>query len=115
MSDPANKKTLLIIDDDRIFCDTVKDFFSAESVRVFAANTAKEGMEICSRERIDVVLLDQQLPDAEGYALCPEILRYNEETKIIFATAHPSFDNAVKALKAGAHDYLIKPFEFEEL
>ncbi len=115
MSEPAKKKTLLIIDDDKIYSETVQDFFTTDSMRALVANTAKEGLEICSRERIDVVLLDQQLPDAEGYTLCPAILQCNEETKIIFATAYPSFENAVKALKAGAHDYLIKPFEFEEL
>ena len=113
--EPVKKKKILIIDDDRIYGDTVKDYFAKDSMQVFVTNTAKEGLEICSRERIDVVLLDQQLPDAEGYTLCPAILKHNEATKIIFATAYPSFENAIKALKAGAHDYLTKPFELGEL
>lgn len=113
--EPAKIKNILVIDDDRIYGDTVKDYFARDSMRVFVTHTAKEGLETCSRERIDVVLLDQQLPDAEGYTLCPAILKHNEATKIIFATAYPSFENAVKALKAGAHDYLTKPFGLEEL
>jgi DNA-binding NtrC family response regulator len=113
--EPVKIKNILIIDDDKIYGDTVKDYFARDSMRVFVARTAKEGLEVCSRDRIDVVLLDQQLPDAEGYTLCPAILKHNEATKIIFATAYPSFDNAVKALKAGAHDYLTKPFELDEL
>lgn len=113
--EPVKIKNLLIIDDDKIYADTVKDYFARDSMRVFVTHTAKEGLETCSRERIDVVLLDQQLPDAEGHALCPAILKHNEATKIIFATAYPSFENAVKALKAGAHDYLTKPFGLEEL
>jgi DNA-binding NtrC family response regulator len=113
--EPVKIKNLLIIDDDKIYGDTVKDYFARDSMRVFVTHTAKEGLETCSRERIDVVLLDQQLPDAEGHALCPAILKHNEATKIIFATAYPSFENAVKALKTGAHDYLTKPFGLEEL
>jgi DNA-binding NtrC family response regulator len=113
--EPVKKKKILIIDDDRIYGDTVKDYFAKDSMQVFVTNTAKEGLEICSREQIDVVLLDQQLPDAEGYTLCPTILKHNDATKIIFATAYPSFENAIKALKVGAHDYLTKPFELGEL
>jgi DNA-binding NtrC family response regulator len=113
--EPVKIKNILIIDDDKIYGDTVKDYFAQDSMRVFVTHTAKEGLEVCSQERIDVVLLDQQLPDAEGYTLCPAILKHNEATKIIFATAYPSFENAVKALKAGAHDYLTKPFGLDEL
>jgi DNA-binding NtrC family response regulator len=112
---PKIKKNVLIVDDDRNFCMSVKEFVSADQTEVFTAHTAAECLGICSRERIDVLLLDQQLPDAEGYTLCPQVLNFNSGTKIIFATAFPSFDNAVKAVRAGAFDYLSKPFELEEL
>ncbi len=59
--------------------------------------------------------MDQKLPDTEGVSLCPSILQQNEQTKIIFVTAYPSFNNAVEAIKVGAHDYLSKPFEMAEL
>lgn len=62
-----------------------------------------------------MALLDQQLPDVEGHTLCPTILRFNDQTKIIFITAYPSFDGAVKAVRLGAYDYLSKPFELAEL
>jgi DNA-binding NtrC family response regulator len=82
---------------------------------VLAVHTAKDCLEVCSRTRVDVLLLDQKLPDGDGHAFCPAILKYNDQTKIIFSTAYPSFENAVKAIRAGAHDYLSKPFELEEL
>lgn len=113
---PADDRfILLVIDDDRIFCDTVKDAFQAENFEVIAAHNRKDGLAACAKKKIDIVLLDQKLPDSEGHLLCPTILEYNEDTRIIFATAYPSFDNAVRAIKAGAHDYLSKPFELEEL
>lgn len=109
------KKVLVVIDDDKIYCEAVQEYLASEWVHVMVAHTAKDGLALCEREQVDVVLLDQQLPDAEGYTICPSILKFNEGIKIVFATAYPSFDNAVKALKGGAYDYLTKPFELDEL
>lgn len=111
----SRRKILLVIDDDQIYCEAVRDYLGGDGVQVITVHTAEEGLAICERDQVDVVLLDQQLPDAEGYTICPSILKYNEQIKIIFATAFPSFDNAVKALKGGAYDYLTKPFELDEL
>ena len=109
------KRKILIIDDNDIFCESVRDILSDESTEVLAANTGKSGLKICTEAKIDVVILDQKLPDTEGVSLCPSILQQNDQTKIIFVTAYPSFSNAVKAIKVGAHDYLSKPFEMAEL
>ncbi len=109
------KKTLLIVDDDRTFCESVKDYMSSDMLEVITAHTAPDSLNLCSMRNIDIVLLDQRLPEKEGHTLCPTILKHNDQTKIIFSTAYPSFDNAVKAVKAGAYDYLSKPFELEEL
>lgn len=115
MSSLSSKKTLLIIDDDRIFCDSIKSFLTGPAIEVLTANTGMEGVAICSKKRVDVVLLDQKLPDGEGHSFCQSMLRHNDRTKIIFITAYPSFEGAVKAIKSGAHDYISKPFELEEL
>ncbi len=109
------KRTFLVIDDDRVFCGAVKDSLSSGNVEVFTAHTASDGLAISASRKVDVVLLDQQLPDGEGYTLCPAILKNNDQTKIIFTTAFPSFENAVKAIRGGAYDYLSKPFDLEEL
>jgi DNA-binding NtrC family response regulator len=109
------KKTLLVVDDDGIFTNAVRDSMSGDAVEVLTAGTAADGLALCSRKKIDVVLLDQRLPDGEGHSLCPHILKCNDQTKIIFSTAFPSFENAVKAIRAGASDYLSKPYDLEEL
>lgn len=108
-------RSLLIIDDDQTFCQAVRDDFSSSQLEVKIAHTAKEGLRLCANTPIDVVLLDQKLPDGEGHSLCHSLLGYNDHTKIIFITAFPNFDNAVRAIKAGAYDYLSKPMELEEL
>ena len=109
------KKTFLIIDDDRVFANTVRDYLSSDAVEVMVANSAMDGLAACQQRKIDVVLLDQQLPDAEGHTLCAAILKSNDQAKIIFSTAFPSFENAVKAIRSGASDYLSKPYDLEEL
>jgi len=109
------KRTVLVVDDDRIFCSAVSDYLRTDTVEVIVVHTAAACLETCSLEKIDVALLDQRLPDQEGHTLCPAILSRNDQTKIIFTTAYPSFDHAVKAIRAGAYDYLSKPFELEEL
>jgi two-component system, NtrC family, response regulator AtoC len=108
-------RTLLVIDDDRILGEAIKDGISGPTQEVFLAPTAAEGLFICRNRKVDVVLLDQKLPDGEGIDLCPKILEANERCKIIFITAYPDVGNAVRAVKAGAFDYLSKPFDLEEL
>lgn len=108
-------RTLLVIDDDRIFCQLLPEYFAGTTIEVLSAQTAAQGIELCRSRRIDIVLLDENLPDGEGHLLCPDILKANEDSKIIFITAYPSFQHAVQALKAGAFDYLSKPFDLEEL
>jgi DNA-binding NtrC family response regulator len=115
MSGSGGVKTLLVIDDDRIFCAAVKDYFTGNALQVLVAHSGGEGLAICEQRKVDVLLLDQHLPDREGHTICPAILRANEECKIIFITAHPSFANALKAIECGACEYLSKPFELEEL
>jgi DNA-binding NtrC family response regulator len=112
---PKGTRNIAVIDDDPVFCGAVHDYLATETRNVLTAQNAVQGLKICTQHKVDVVLLDQKLPDGEGVSLCPSILEHNDQTKIIFITAYPSFDNAVKAVKMGAYDYLSKPFELEEL
>jgi DNA-binding NtrC family response regulator len=115
MSAKPAQHTVLIIDDDLLLCEMTKEYLSSTALKVIAAHTGREGLELCSRNHIDIVLLDQKLPDIEGYDLCPRIINFSENAKIIFITAFPSFKNALKAIESGAFSYLTKPFELKEL
>ena len=108
-------RAVLVVDDDRQLCAALKDALSSPEVEVLRATSVAEGREACRRRQVDVVLLDQQLPDGKGASLCPEILKADEQTKIIFMTAYPSYENAVEAIRQGAWDYVSKPFELEAL
>ncbi len=107
--------TVLVIDDDRVMCEAVMQSYADSPVTVLTAHSGADGLSLCGRMRVDVVLLDRMLPDAEGHTLCEPILAANEQTKIIVITAHPSFETVLTAMRSGAYDYLSKPFELEEL
>lgn len=111
----AASGNVLVIDDDTLFCDAVSCADIGEDVTVFTANTASQGLDLCKQHKMDVVLLDQHLPDKNGSEICSDILSRNDQTKIILATAYPDFGKAVKVIKLGAFDYLAKPFDIDEL
>lgn len=111
----SKRRRLLLIDDDKNFSEMAREYLDGEGLYVSVAHTRADGIKACSDGDVDVVLLDQKLPDGEGREICPDILKYNDRTKIIFTTAYPSFDNAIYAIKAGAYDYLSKPVGIEEL
>lgn len=106
---------MLIVDDDSLFCDSVRYTFDDDRTEVTTANSLKEARAICSEYAFDVVLLDNQLPDGSGIELMADILGSNDNAKIILATAFPTFDHAVKAIKKGAYDYISKPVDMDEL
>lgn len=111
----GGKRTLLIVDDDQLFCRSVLALFAKRPFTVAAAHSGEAALGWCAEHRADVVLLDQKLPDGEGLALCRRLLERCDQAKIIFITAYPSFDHAVQALRQGADDYLSKPLELQEL
>lgn len=111
----VRKFSVLIIDDDKNYCESLLAYLFSCGYETFCAHTIKSGQAAYLKQQIDIVLLDQNLPDGDGANLCRPILEHNNNTKIIFITAYPDFENAVTAMKAGAFDYLSKPINLEEL
>jgi DNA-binding NtrC family response regulator len=110
-----SKKFVLIIDDNRYFAESTKDFLTNSQTDVFVANSLTNARELLLNTVFDVVLLDNSLPDGDGLDCVKDILNINEQTKIILVTGYPSLENAVQALKKGVYDYFIKPIEIDEL
>jgi two-component system NtrC family response regulator len=111
----VNARRILVVDDDQLLGIVIRDALVPTGLLVTAVHTAAAARACVAQTTFDVIILDQQLPDGEGAALCPELLGVNQQAKIIFVTAFPSYDHAVKALRAGAWDYLSKPFELDAL
>ncbi|MBI5549595.1 MAG: sigma-54-dependent Fis family transcriptional regulator [Deltaproteobacteria bacterium] len=107
--------TLLIVDDDEVFADAASRWLGGPSLAVLRACTAADARSMAVSRHVDLILLDEKLPDGLGHQLCPELLAANEGAKIIFMTAFPSVEHAVRAVRAGATDYVSKPCEPAEL
>ncbi|HJP62825.1 MAG TPA: response regulator transcription factor [Mucilaginibacter sp.] len=82
---------------------------------VKAAATGAEGRKLIDKDKFDLLILDVMLPDINGVDLCRQIREDDNDTPILMLTALNQVDDKVLGLKAGADDYLVKPFHFNEL
>ncbi len=115
MRNKTPEYTIAVIEDDVLFAETVKDFLNKKGFTTKCFPNAQEGKENLLHEYYDVALIDQNLPDSSGEELAQWIYENSPGTKVIIMTAYPDIKKAIKAIKAGAFDYLIKPINPEEL
>jgi two-component system, NtrC family, response regulator PilR len=106
---------LLIVDDEASLRDFLTIVFEEENCRVETAATLADAHAALQKREPDLVLCDLMLPDGSGLDLLREIKAQNPSIAVIMITAHTSTKSAVEALKAGAHDYIAKPFDIDEL
>jgi len=106
---------LLIVDDEDSFRQHLCHLFERRGFSTVAAKTGKETLEIANRENFDIVLLDIVLPDIDGIEILKNLKRIYQDTQIIMMTGNATIENAIASMKLGAYDYLIKPFDLEEL
>lgn len=106
---------ILVIEDDKNIRLTVDDVLSGAGHRVTAAASAADGWERFSTTHFDLALLDIRLPDGSGGDLLKKIRSADSNVPVILMTAFPDASAAVAAMKAGAFDYLIKPFDLDDL
>jgi DNA-binding response OmpR family regulator len=105
---------ILIVEDDARLGAPLLRVFGEEGAQVELCTTAKAGLRH-SAETFDVILLDWMLPDGDGLGFCDTVRRANVLTPILMLTARAEVPDRVAGLRAGADDYLVKPFEVEEL
>lgn len=107
-------RRILIIDDDKELSDVTKDMLSDYEYEVDQAYSIEEAYEVLTNGIYDVILLDINLPDGEGYEVCRE-LRKVSTVPVIFASARTSVDDRVTGFEEGGDDYLPKPYSMKEL
>jgi len=104
---------ILIVEDDEAIADLISMNLCAEGYQCKSAHDGTAGAELIERERFDLVLLDIMLPEIDGYGLLEYIKPLG--TPVIFLTAKGEVEDRIRGLKAGADDYLAKPFQVGEL
>jgi two-component system response regulator AtoC len=106
---------VLIVDDERNIRQSLKKYLSIEQIDSTAAETGEIAVEFLEREAFDAVILDLRLPGMNGHELLAWIRNRGIPVPVIMISAHGQIQDAVEALKSGAQDYLVKPFDPAEL
>jgi DNA-binding NtrC family response regulator len=99
-------RTVLVVDDDSLLRKALGDALRSRGMRALVAGSLSHTLDVFVQNEVDVVLLDEQLPDGLGHTICDRLTGLRPGTKIVCMTAFPGFEHAVKALRAGAYDYL---------
>ncbi|RPJ41371.1 MAG: sigma-54-dependent Fis family transcriptional regulator [Deltaproteobacteria bacterium] len=106
---------ILVIDDEPTLRDALHVALTHSGYEVFACRTGEEGLDLFPRENPDLVLLDHWLPGINGDEVLRRIRNLSPEIPVIIMTAQGSIELAVQLMKLGAFDFLVKPFELEQI
>ncbi|MCA8949687.1 MAG: response regulator transcription factor, partial [Planctomycetes bacterium] len=106
---------MLLIEDSEILRDSLSRGLSCSGFAVDAVGCGRQGWIYASRNDYDVVILDLMLPTLDGMEILARLRREGHDVHVLILTAKDSLEQRVAGLRAGADDYLTKPFEFDEL
>ena len=106
---------ILIVEDEAGIVQFLQQGLEEEGYTITSASDGLKGFELSQKENFDLILLDWMLPKMTGLELCKSIRLKNTTTPIIFLTAKDTVEETIEGLKAGANDYIKKPFSFDEL
>jgi len=106
---------ILIVEDEKGIVDFLKQGLEEENYTISTAYDGAEGLKKALELPVDLVLLDWMLPKMQGIDVCKNIRLEKNNLPIIFLTAKDTVQETIEGLKAGANDYIKKPFSFDEL
>jgi two-component system, NtrC family, nitrogen regulation response regulator NtrX len=107
--------TILIIDDEKEICESIKMILEYEGYVVDYSTSAKHGLNIIEEKQISCLLLDIQMPEMSGFEVLKKVKETNPSLSVIIISAHGSVENAIKATRLGAFDFIEKPIDRDKL
>lgn len=110
-----NSIKILVVDDEEGILDVTEAFFERKGYQVYTAENGAKAMEIVTREKIDCVFTDINMPVMDGLELAERIRHIESTLPVVVMTGYPSLDNTIQTLKNGVVDYLIKPVNLEQM
>ncbi|MGA3203527.1 MAG: response regulator transcription factor [Bryobacteraceae bacterium] len=110
-------KKIVLIEDDADLYSLIQYNLEKEGFTMAGSQTGRGAIELCRRERPDLIILDIMLPDSDGLEICRAIRNHSElaAVPVIFLTARASETDRIVGLELGANDYIVKPFFIREL
>jgi len=106
---------ILVVEDNTHLAQAIRLLLTQQGFSVDVVHRGQEGEELAASEPYDLVILDVMLPDRDGVVVCKNLRRRKVSSYILMLTALSTTAEKVSGLEAGADDYLVKPFEFDEL
>ena len=108
-------KEILIVDDEKSILDLLKVVFSKEGWKVTTCLSAPKAISLLENDEFDLLLCDIKMPQTSGMEVLKRIKKKRPDIPVVMMTAYGSIKQAVDALKSGAMDYVVKPFDIDEL
>ncbi|MGW8195528.1 MAG: sigma-54-dependent transcriptional regulator, partial [Desulforhopalus sp.] len=110
-----NRVHVLIVDDDVSILEVLEARLTASGYHVYSTSSGPAALEILKKNRVDILISDMKMPEMSGMDLLEKATELTPQLPVIFLTAYGTIPDAVHAVKAGAVDYLTKPFDGKEL
>jgi DNA-binding response OmpR family regulator len=108
-------KKILLAEDDADFANILKQYLEISGFSVLWCKDGQEALQVFETDTFDICVLDVMMPNIDGFTLAEKIIAIHPETPFVFLTARSLKEDKLKGLKLGADDYIIKPFEADEL
>ena len=106
---------ILVVDDEKRIRDSCHTVLTAEGYTVACAESGSQGLEMIGREHFDIILLDLMMPQMSGLDVLPDIKTNHPDTVVIVITGYSTVEHSIEAMKAGAFDFIPKPFSPKKL
>jgi diguanylate cyclase (GGDEF)-like protein len=115
MSDKQKVRKILIVDDEKGVRETIGDYLAEDGFSVETTDTGVKAMEILQQSSFDLIISDLRMPGMDGIALTRNIKAMGIDAPIIVITGFATIEHAVESMKAGAFDFITKPFNFDQI
>ncbi len=111
----SSKPNILVVDDDRSICKLIGSLLEMEGYPHQIVRQGEAAIEAIGQARYDIVISDIYMGDVSGLDVLDAVRSSSPESEVVIMTAHGSVETAVGAVRAGAFDYISKPFDLDEL
>ncbi len=110
-----NNYSILIIDDEKAQREVLTGYLKKKGFQIYSAENGEEGIKIVNDNSVDIIFSDFKMPGISGLEVLEQVKKINPGISFVIITAYGTVENAVKAIRTGAYDYITKPVDLDEL